>query len=96
MKNCCQIDVTLIFVLLLGAQIILSMKIIGVAFDLSNGVMLEFPSVFAYFGYNFCVGTVIFGPWISFTEYKHILSQHKRPMVRNLHILLQHLFYVNI
>ncbi|KAL4225879.1 hypothetical protein ACF0H5_013867 [Mactra antiquata] len=63
-----------------GAQIILSMKIIGVAFDLSNGSMIEFPDIFAYFGYNFCVGTVIFGPWISFTEYKHILSQHKRPM----------------
>ncbi|XP_060592871.1 protein-serine O-palmitoleoyltransferase porcupine-like [Ruditapes philippinarum] len=63
-----------------GAQIILSMKIIGLAFDLSTGAMIEFPSVFAFFGYNFCVGTVIFGPWISFSEYKHILSQHKRPM----------------
>lgn len=63
-----------------GAQIVLSMKIIGVAFDLSNGSMIEFPSIFAYFGYNFCVGTVIFGPWISFSEYKHILTQHKRPM----------------
>ena len=64
-----------------GAQIVLSMKIIGIAFDLSNGNLIEFPSIFAYFGYNFCVGTVIFGPWISFSEYKHILTQHKRPMV---------------
>lgn len=63
-----------------GAQIVLSMKIIGIAFDLSNGSMIEFPSIFAYFGYNFCVGTVIFGPWISFSEYRHILTQHKRPM----------------
>ena len=59
----------------------LSMKVIGIAFDLSNGNMIAFPNIFAYFGYNFCVGTVIFGPWISFSEYKHILTQHKRPMV---------------
>jgi len=69
------------FPLLTGAQIVLSMKVIGVAFDLSNGSMIEFPDIFAFFGYNFCVGTVIFGPWISFNEYKHILSQHRRPIV---------------
>ncbi|KAH3816357.1 hypothetical protein DPMN_117872 [Dreissena polymorpha] len=63
-----------------GAQIILSMKVIGIAFDLTNGSIIEFPDVFAFFGYNFCVGTVIFGPWISFQEYKHILSQHRRPI----------------
>lgn len=63
-----------------GAQIILSMKVIGIAFDLSNGTIIEFPNLFVYFGYNFCVGTVIFGPWISFHEYKHILLQHRRPM----------------
>ena len=63
----------------------LSMKVIGIAFDLSNGNMIAFPNIFAYFGYNFCVGTVIFGPWVSFSEYKHILTQHKRPMVSGSH-----------
>ncbi|KAL3852132.1 hypothetical protein ACJMK2_015812 [Sinanodonta woodiana] len=63
-----------------GAQIILSMKMIGIAFDLSNGTMIRFPNLFEYLGYAFCVGTVIFGPWISFNEYKNILNQHKRPL----------------
>ncbi|WAR27134.1 PORCN-like protein [Mya arenaria] len=86
-RDYCGISMALEFLIqktvwhsLRGAQIILSMKVIGVAFDLSCGSMVEFPSVFAYFGYNFCVGTVIFGPWISFSEYRHILAQHRRPM----------------
>ena len=49
-----------------GAQIVLSMKILGIAFGLSNGNMIEFPSIFAYFGYNLCIGAVIFGPWFHF------------------------------
>ncbi|KAK3102736.1 hypothetical protein FSP39_013537 [Pinctada imbricata] len=55
-----------------GAQIILSMKVIGLAFDISNGQVL-LPDVPSYLGYCLCVGTVIFGPWISFQDYMNIL-----------------------
>lgn len=62
-----------------GAQIILSMKVIGLAFDVSNGAELM-PSMSEYLGYVLCVGTVIFGPWGSYQDYKNMLNQDYKSM----------------
>ncbi|KAJ8301964.1 hypothetical protein KUTeg_020951 [Tegillarca granosa] len=61
---------------MIGSQIILSMKVIGLAFDISNNTE-ELPSVFEYLGYVYCVGTVIFGPWISYRDYLVVFKQEK-------------------
>lgn len=56
-----------------GAQIILSMKVIGLGFDISSGV-IPLPSVTDYMAYIFNAGNVIFGPWLSFQDFKSIYS----------------------
>ncbi|PVD24900.1 hypothetical protein C0Q70_15393 [Pomacea canaliculata] len=48
---------------------ILSMKIISVAFDYGSGAIIDLPNMAEYVGYCFHVGTVIFGPWISYQDY---------------------------
>ena len=56
-----------------GAQIILSMKVIGLGFDVSAGV-LSLPSVMEYMAYIFNAGNVIFGPWVSFQDFQSLYS----------------------
>lgn len=51
-----------------GAQIMLSMKLIGLGFDIT-GDKHTMPRLDGYLGYVFCVGTVIFGPWTSYHDY---------------------------
>lgn len=60
---------------------IMSMKIISLAFDISNCAIDYLPDIWQYLGYVFNVGTVIFGPWINFQEYCNITQQHLRPLV---------------
>ena len=67
-----KILITLISVLA-GSQMILAMKVISLGFDLDQGSVASLPSVQEYFGYTFCVGTCIFGPWVSFSSYQEML-----------------------
>ena len=67
-----KILITLISVLA-GSQMILAMKVISLGFDLDQGSVASLPSVQEYFGYTFCVGTCIFGPWVSFNSYQEML-----------------------
>ncbi|ELU15960.1 hypothetical protein CAPTEDRAFT_152577 [Capitella teleta] len=60
-----------------GAQMVLSMKLISLAFDLDSGCVHQMPGVLEFFGYAFHVGTVIFGPWIPFQDYAHSISNEK-------------------
>ena len=48
---------------------VLAMKLISLAFDLDSGAVRDLPSFWDYVGYLFHVGTVIFGPWISYHDY---------------------------
>lgn len=50
------------------------MKAISLAFDLDRGVVTSVPSPIEFMGYIYFVGTVIFGPWISFNSYKEALE----------------------
>ncbi|XP_041350006.1 protein-serine O-palmitoleoyltransferase porcupine-like isoform X2 [Gigantopelta aegis] len=60
-----------------GAQMILSMKIISLAFDFGSGAVMDLPNIFEYLGYCLNVGTVIFGPWISYKEYIGLLQPNR-------------------
>ncbi|XP_061760101.1 protein-serine O-palmitoleoyltransferase porcupine-like isoform X2 [Nerophis ophidion] len=57
-----------------GSQMVVAMKAISLAFDLDRGVVDTVPSPIEFMGYIYFVGTVIFGPWISFNCYKEALD----------------------
>ncbi len=63
---------------------ILAMKIISLAFDLSSGSVISLPSPLEYSGYVFHVGSVVFGPWVCYQEYYHLVTQRERKMVRQI------------
>lgn len=56
---------------------VLAMKLISFAFDLDSGAIHNLPNIFEYFGYAFHVGTVVFGPWISYQDYVFSISNDK-------------------
>lgn len=56
---------------------VVAMKAISLAFDLDRGVVASVPSPIEFMGYIYFVGTVIFGPWISFNSYKEALEGRK-------------------
>ena len=58
-----------------GAQMILAMKLISLAFDLDSGAVRDVPSLCHYGGYLFHVGSVLFGPWTSYHDYLSALNQ---------------------
>lgn len=54
-----------------GSQMVVAMKAISLAFDLDRGAVSRLPSPLEFLGYMLFVGTVVFGPWISFSTYKN-------------------------
>ncbi|XP_008286782.1 protein-cysteine N-palmitoyltransferase porcupine-like [Stegastes partitus] len=60
-----------------GSQMVVAMKAISLAFDLDRGVVGPLPSPAEFLGYALFVGTVVFGPWISFSSYKNAVEGTK-------------------
>ncbi|KAJ8016375.1 hypothetical protein DPEC_G00006560 [Dallia pectoralis] len=60
-----------------GSQMVVAMKALSLAFDLDRGTVLALPSPLEFTGYIVFVGTVIFGPWISYLSYKEAIECHK-------------------
>ncbi|XP_026223914.1 protein-serine O-palmitoleoyltransferase porcupine-like [Anabas testudineus] len=60
-----------------GTQMVVAMKAISLAFDLDRGAVSSLPSPSEFLGYILFVGTVVFGPWISFPNYKNALEGRK-------------------
>ncbi|KAK3539370.1 hypothetical protein QTP70_003857 [Hemibagrus guttatus] len=58
----------------IGSQIVVAMKAISLAFDLDKGTVENVPSPVEFMGYIYFVGTVIFGPWISFSSYREAVE----------------------
>ncbi|XP_022439226.1 core-binding factor subunit beta isoform X1 [Delphinapterus leucas] len=52
-----------------GAQMIVAMKAVSLGFDLDRGEVGVVPSPVEFMGYLYFVGTIVFGPWISFHSY---------------------------
>lgn len=59
---------------------VVAMKVISLGFDLDRGAVVGLPSPVHFLGYVFFVGTVIFGPWISFSTYQTAIEG--QPLVR--------------
>lgn len=60
-----------------GSQMVVAMKAISLAFDLDRGAVSSFPTMLDFFGYICFAGTVIFGPWISFSSYRDAVDGRK-------------------
>uniref|UniRef100_A0A3Q1G6B7 Porcupine O-acyltransferase like n=1 Tax=Acanthochromis polyacanthus TaxID=80966 RepID=A0A3Q1G6B7_9TELE len=60
-----------------GSQMVVAMKAISLAFDLDRGAVGPLPSLAEFLGYALFVGTVVFGPWISFSRYKNAVEGTK-------------------
>ncbi|KAI4896673.1 hypothetical protein NFI96_015516, partial [Prochilodus magdalenae] len=60
-----------------GSQMVVAMKAISLAFDLDRGAVTSFPTVLEFLGYICFAGSVIFGPWISFSSYRDALDGRK-------------------
>ncbi|XP_073325792.1 protein-serine O-palmitoleoyltransferase porcupine-like [Pagrus major] len=60
-----------------GSQMVVAMKAISLAFDLDRGTVGTLPSPAEFLGYVLFVGTVVFGPWISFTSYNNAIEGRK-------------------
>jgi porcupine-like protein len=71
-----------------GAQMVLSMKMISLAFDFGAGVIIDLPSIMQFMGYCCHVGTVVFGPWVSYEDYSRSLLTEKLPLVGLTHCFL--------
>lgn len=56
---------------------VVAMKAISLAFDLDRGTVGNLPSLAEFLGYVLFVGTVVFGPWISFSSYKNAVEGRK-------------------
>lgn len=56
---------------------VVAMKAISLAFDLDKGIVEKVPSPVEFMGYIYFVGTVIFGPWISFNSYMDAVESRK-------------------
>ncbi|TTH08280.1 Protein-serine O-palmitoleoyltransferase porcupine [Bagarius yarrelli] len=60
-----------------SSQMVVAMKAISLAFDLDRGAVSSFPTMLDFLGYICFVGTVIFGPWISFSSYRDAVDGRK-------------------
>ncbi|KAK1897811.1 Protein-serine O-palmitoleoyltransferase porcupine [Dissostichus eleginoides] len=60
-----------------GSQMVVAMKAISLAFDLDRGAVACLPSPAQFLGYVLFVGTVVFGPWISFSTYQNAIEGKK-------------------
>ena len=80
--------------MLLGSQMVVAMKAISLAFDLDRGVVKSVPSPIEFMGYIYFVGTVIFGPWISFNSYKDALEGRKLVSLTFFGLHQSHDFFV--
>ena len=65
-----------------GAQMMISMKLISIVSDLDDQNEYGNPSIIEVCGYALFPGNIVFGPWISFQEYKRILKDCTK-MVRS-------------
>lgn len=57
-----------------GIQMIASMKLISLGFDIDGKKIKELPSVLNYAGYLVCPGNCVLGPWISYNDFMEIFT----------------------
>lgn len=55
-----------------GPEMLVVMKVVSIAFDMDRNVLKQLPSCSQYCGYVLCVGTSVFGAWVSYDDYQNI------------------------
>lgn len=60
-----------------GSALIISMKVISLAFDISSTKVTDLPPVYEYCSYMLCPANCVLGPWCSFEDYKNSYRQSK-------------------
>ncbi|XP_075218866.1 protein-serine O-palmitoleoyltransferase por [Lycorma delicatula] len=82
-----------------GAEMLVGMKLVSVAFDIEPSTRVntrrmrnKMPSFIEFMGYMFCVGTCIFGPWISYVEYIGLFNKNDTNM-KSLSKILRSFFW---
>ena len=63
---------------------ILVMKLISLAFDLDKGVVPTRPNILEYFGFSVSVSSVIFGPFMTYSDYTQILTGRTMVSIKNM------------
>ncbi|XP_072345100.1 protein-serine O-palmitoleoyltransferase porcupine-like [Scyliorhinus torazame] len=77
-----------------GAQMIVAMKAISLGFDLDQATVPAMPSPVEFMGYIYFVGTVIFGPWISFGSYLQAMESKRMGLSFHLAAVLLSLGFI--
>lgn len=60
-----------------GSALIISMKAIALAFDISSTKIPKLPPVYEYAGYVLCPANIVLGPFVTFSSYKNCHRNNK-------------------
>lgn len=60
-----------------GSALIISMKAIALAFDISSTKIPKLPPVYEYAGYILCPANIVLGPFVTFLSYKSCHRNNK-------------------
>lgn len=60
-----------------GSALIISMKAIAIAFDISSTKISKLPPVYEYAGYVLCPASLVLGPFVTFADYKNCQKSAK-------------------
>lgn len=58
-----------------GVQMIATMKVVSLAFDLDAKKQNQLPALFPFLGYMLCPANSVLGPWMAYDEYTLSLNQ---------------------
>lgn len=58
-----------------GSALIISMKAIAIAFDISSTRISKLPPLYEYAGYVLCPASLVLGPFVTFADYKNCQNQ---------------------
>lgn len=67
---------------------ILSMKIISIAFDIEQGTIKQIPDIVEYCGYVLCPSSIIFGPFMMYKDYCQILKAYALVRVSSFRLFI--------
>ena len=78
MLCCCSREIKVSYAFISGSVMVVAMKLIYIGFEKKNKA-LESLNPFSYYGYILNPASIIFGPFITYTDYLQLC--HVRPMV---------------
>lgn len=82
-----------------GTQMVAAVKVISLGFDMDRKKIRDFPNPVEFWGYIFCPGNVIMGPWCAYNDYLSIFNQSPVVSVSHLRfipIFCVESFFINV